>query len=240
MGNGNWPLQADDVIGLPLDELALLVLRDAAAQGTWNWRNWLLSARRNYPQRPDALQALAEAWSWLHTHGLISWSFNQDSDAAFSISRHGHQVLETGLTWLRAVERLDVDLVPALERNARPQFLRGDFETAAFVAMKEVEVRVRAQAGLSDSLLGTKLMQAAFKPGPPAGPLSQPDVDPGESVAVMELFKGAIGLFKNPSSHRRVDFSDPTEAAEVVLLADLLLRLLSKIEAIPADRGDQW
>lgn len=47
----------------------------------------------------------------------------------------------------------------------------------------------------------------------------------------MEFFKGAIGLFKNPSSHRKVDFSDPTEAAEVVLLADLVLRLLDKIEA---------
>jgi hypothetical protein len=45
----------------------------------------------------------------------------------------------------------------------------------------------------------------------------------------MELFKGAIGLFKNPSSHRRVDFTNATEAVEVVLLADLLLRLLQKI-----------
>jgi hypothetical protein len=42
-------------------------------------------------------------------------------------------------------------------------------------------------------------------------------------------FKGAVGLFKNPSSHRRVTFDDPAEAAEIVLLADLLLRLLDKI-----------
>jgi hypothetical protein len=55
-------------------------------------------------------------------------------------------------------------------------------------------------------------------------------------VALMDLFKGAIGLFKNPSSHRRVDFSDATEAAEIVLLADLLLRLLDKIE--PAGTSD--
>lgn len=54
------------------------------------------------------------------------------------------------------------------------------------------------------------------------------DLDGGESVAQMDLFKGAIGLFKNPSSHRRVDYSDATEAVETVLLADLLLRLLRK------------
>lgn len=46
----------------------------------------------------------------------------------------------------------------------------------------------------------------------------------------MEMFAGAIGLFKNPPSHRRVDYSDPTEAAEVVLLADLLLRILNRLD----------
>lgn len=42
---------------------------------------------------------------------------------------------------------------------------------------------------------------------------------------------GKVGLFKNPASHRRVDYSDPTEAAEFVLLAYLLMRLLNKIES---------
>jgi hypothetical protein len=42
----------------------------------------------------------------------------------------------------------------------------------------------------------------------------------------MALFWGAIGVFKNPSSHRHVEYEDPTAASEVVLLADLLLRLL--------------
>jgi uncharacterized protein Ymh len=48
----------------------------------------------------------------------------------------------------------------------------------------------------------------------------------------MSLFAGAIGLFKNPASHRRVDFADATEATEVVLLADLLMRLLSKLDPV--------
>ena len=46
----------------------------------------------------------------------------------------------------------------------------------------------------------------------------------------MALFWGAIGVFKNPSSHGQVDYKDPTQAAEVVLLADLLLRLLDEVE----------
>jgi hypothetical protein len=45
----------------------------------------------------------------------------------------------------------------------------------------------------------------------------------------MALFRGSIGMFKNPSSHRAVDYSDPTFAAEVVLLADLLLRILDRV-----------
>jgi hypothetical protein len=47
----------------------------------------------------------------------------------------------------------------------------------------------------------------------------------------MNLFAGAIRLFKNPASHCRVDFEDPTEAVEVVLLADLLMTLLEKLAA---------
>jgi uncharacterized protein (TIGR02391 family) len=233
--NRAWTLEADEVVALPLDELALMVLRDAYDSEEWNWGNWLLGAQRAYPKRSDVLQALSEAWGWLQSRVLITWNPGQSSDKSFVISRKGHELLRQGLPWLRSVERLDVELMPTLEYTARPQFLRGDFETAAFVAMKEVEVQVRTRAGLANSLIGTKLMQEAFKP---QGPLWRAELDPGESVALMELFKGAIGLFKNPSSHRRVDFSDPTEAAEIVLLADLLLRLLNKIEEPQPDSQD--
>ncbi|MFF5990704.1 MULTISPECIES: TIGR02391 family protein [Prauserella] len=235
-----WDLHADVVMSLPLDDLALRVLKDAHNSKEWNWQNWLNSARQHaYPGNRSALRALSEAWAWLLNRGLVIWDPEQSSPAAFVISRQGHEALERGLPWLRAVQRLDLQLVPELEAKARPQFLRGDFEAAAFMAMKEVEIRVRALSELSDSLVGTKLMQAAFRLPPKddvdraseAGPLWRPDIDPGESVALMDLFKGAIGLFKNPASHRRVDYTDSTEAAEILLLADLLMRLLDKIGA---------
>jgi hypothetical protein len=46
----------------------------------------------------------------------------------------------------------------------------------------------------------------------------------------MDLFARAIGTFKNPVSHRQVDYADATEASEVVLLADLLHRVLDRVE----------
>lgn len=232
-----WELTAEEILALPLDELALHVLKDACDKNTWHWKNWLINAKVRLPDQPDALRALSEAWGWLINRGLVAGDPDQNSSEAIFISRRGRELLARGTRWLRAVERLDVELTPELEFTARPQFLRGDFEAAAFIATKEVEVAVRAAAGLSDSWIGIKLMQEAFKPPKDpsnlnaAGPLWTVGSDPGEAVATMELFKGAIGLFKNPASHRRVDLTDPTEAAEIVLLADLLLRLLKKITA---------
>lgn len=227
MNSQAWTLSPGEVLALPLDELALRVLQDAKANDEWNWGNWLLSANRGYPRRPDVLGALSEAWGWLQAHGLIAWNPGQSTQQSFVISRRGEQLLASGLTWLRAVQRLDIEMLPVLEQKVRPQFMRGDFEIAAFAAMREVEVQVRHRSGFGNDQYGVRLMQLAFAADPP-GPLSRSDVEKSERVATMELFKGAIGVFKNPPSHRQVDFDDPTEAAEIILLADLLLRLLAK------------
>lgn len=232
----SWDLTAEEVKALPIDDLALRVLKDARETNEWNWYNWLNAKRiHHYQSDREALNTLSEAWGWLLNRGLIVQNGLEHSYAAVFVSRQGHLLLERGLPWIRAVERLNLQMVPALEAKARPQFLRGDFEAAVFMAMKEVEVRVRSLAGFPNSLVGVPLMQEAFRPaknpsGTP-GPLWRGEGDAGEAVAIMELFKGAIGSFKNPSSHRRVDFEDATEAAEVVLLADLLLRLLDRLEA---------
>jgi hypothetical protein len=49
---------------------------------------------------------------------------------------------------------------------------RAKYDTAVFEAMKAVEVAVRDAGELPDSLLGVKLMRAAFAPSPNAGPLT--------------------------------------------------------------------
>ena len=136
MGYGGFVLEPHEVVALPLDELALRVLADVVALNEWNWRNWMRGAEQGgFCQETEALQALGEAWNWLVSRGLIMlYNPGQSSESAITVTRRGREALKNGLPWLQAVVRLDIDLVPALEQKARPQFLRGDFETAAFLA----------------------------------------------------------------------------------------------------------
>lgn len=224
-----WSRAADETVALPVDALAVLVLCDYKSTDGWNWQNWMRESESFGTARdPRVGGALSEAWGWLMSHGLVVRDPSQSSADAYRVSRLGEEVLEYGVVKLLAAERLGVSLHPRIAQRVHQQFLLGEFELAVLAALREVEVRVRDLADASESLLGTKLMQQAFSVDAP-GPLTDVGADRGEQVAAMELFKGAIGLFKNPVSHRPVDYDDPTMASEIVLLADLLLRLLDRI-----------
>jgi uncharacterized protein (TIGR02391 family) len=212
---------------LPIDRLALLVLKHCEDGGEWNSHNFLNNLQRSGVGKP-ALFCLSEALNWLITQGLVARDKPGQSTSAQSmfVTRAGKRVLADGIGGVVAAARLNVALHERLAK-VRTQFLMGEYELAAFAAMREVEIRVRELARADSSLLGVKLMRWAFKPE--GGTLSNPNLDPGEQVGIMELFAGAIGTFKNPSSHRQVDYEDPTEASEVVMLADLLMRILDRL-----------
>jgi uncharacterized protein (TIGR02391 family) len=229
MAEGQLGLEAQTILDLPIESLALAVLQNYSESEAWNRQNWLLAAQRDLGDGPH-LDALAEAWSWLESRALVAPHPRQGSPDARIITRAGRRAIEqNSLEEIQAAERIALDLHPRLQGKIRPIFLLGDYETAAFKAMKEVEIRVRELAGLPNDLIGVALMRTAFHPK--TGKLTDPSHDPGEKQARADFFAGAIGSFKNPTSHRPVEYADPVEASEVVLLADLLMRILDSVEA---------
>lgn len=229
-------LEYDDVRNLPLPDLSLLLLRSLRAEPSFNSLVNGFKNRGGYgtPQPSDIgamLSRLSDAWSWLQSHALIGFSTQNPQGTLYRVTTAGVEIANdpNAIAKVWAAERLAGDLHPALS-SARSNFALGDYETASFAAMKAVEVEVRRVAGLPNEDLGTKLMRKAFKPGEGVLYDPDPDAEGGEQHATADLFAGAIGAYKNPASHRTVRFDDPVEAAEVIQLADLLLRIVQRAE----------
>jgi uncharacterized protein (TIGR02391 family) len=117
----------------------------------------------------------------------------------------------------------------------RPLFLRGDYDTAVFRAFKEVETRVRTVSGLSAEQIGVRLMRLAFDPED--GRLTDMSQVLAEREAVGHFFAGAIGLFKNPSSHRNVSYGSE-EAATLIRLADYMLLWIAAQDTLNQARSE--
>lgn len=179
---------------------------------------------------------ISQAFDWLYVEGLTTrlWDPGENgrNDEWFNVTPQGRRFLARGdhaLDAHRAEQLLGFDLHESIDGRVRRQFLLGETEAAVMIAMKEVEIRMRDAGELPAELVAVKLATAAFKPG--EGPLHDPAAEGGEQEAAMSLFRGAMGIFRNPVAHRRVDYDDPVEAVEVILFADLLLRMIDRASA---------
>jgi uncharacterized protein (TIGR02391 family) len=229
------PVPTQQIRELSTPDLALQLLSSLSGGATINANNSMLGAEQAFefnhePDGPFLLERLSDAWAWLESHGLIGPDPKNTTSSWQRVTSAGRELAKDpdALTKLWAGDRLAGSLAPMLEEKVRPIFNLGDYETACFAAMKAVEVEVRRASGLDSAVIGVDLMRQAFKPD--GGPLADMQAHSGERVAIMELFAGSIGAFKNPSSHRTVHFDDAVEAVEVVQTADLLLRLLKRAE----------
>lgn len=260
VGAVTWSLKLVDIEELPVPTVALAVLAwlppDRAFVREWAIKDLIAEAQRLGPARARiafggdvAVTALAAAWGHLVAEGLlVAWPRyepsqpNETRGDVYRVTALGREMRREGERAgpaLAARRRIGVELHPTLARRLRTEIAAGAFETATFNALRAVEARVRqlcAAAGDPPKrrLIGRALMQHALRPG---GPLADPDADEGEQVGTMELFAGTFGSVRNLLAHTDVEWPDPVEAAEYVLLADLLMRLVDRAEQRLVDAG---
>ena len=179
--------------------------------------------------QPQVSRRMREAWHSAVMKGYLMHNPDQPNADLFVITSAGEDLIKRfkqGAIPSETVTRMlpREALHPKISDKPWRDFMRGEFDAAAFQAMKAVEVSVREAGSFGNNLVGVALMRQAFALD--TGPLTDTSVERGEQSARMDLFAGAIGSYKNPHSHRDVDLSDPMEAAEIILLANHLLRIV--------------
>lgn len=102
---------------------------------------------------------------------------------------------------------------------ARP----GKADTAVREACVVLEDRLRRAAGLAKEVIGVDLVDKCLNPKD--GKLVLSEVA-AEQHGIHQLYRGTIGFFKNPTSHRIIQEYDVTRARQVVGLIDTLLAVL--------------
>ena len=230
---------AEDLLDLEPEELAGILLEHLVSLGenssSLQLYNFLLPGQSpavDYPQdfRHQINEALAEVWVYLEREGLIAPRPGSNNGFMFVTRRGVKLANRQGLDSYRHASLFPKHVIhPAIAQKVYPAFLRGEYDTAIFQAFREVEVAVRDAGGYSQADVGVSLMRAAFNV--PSGPLTDKTLVPAEQQAMSDLFAGAIGLFKNPASHRSQGGIQPTEAVERIMFASQLLRIVDERKA---------
>jgi uncharacterized protein (TIGR02391 family) len=241
---------AEDLLALEVEQVAGVLLAhlrsfgDNSGNGVvsrgsisgYNFFNAFAQGSEYPTRRADVGQALMEAWNWLEREGLLVRDAYQPSSPWFFLSRRAQRLTsrEDFAAYRRAGLLPKDQLHNLIATKVYPTFLRGDYDTAVFQALREVEVAVREAGGFPADLVGTKLMREAFRPVDPErpavapGPLTGRILPIAEQKGMADLFAGSIALFKNPPSHRIVK-PEPIEAAEVIVSASHLLRMIDRL-----------
>jgi len=175
---------------------------------------------------PKIERAVGEALNWMFSAGLVARVPDASTNHLVFVTRRGRQIeTQEDFSNFRKASLLSPNLLhPKIAEKAWPTFIRGKHDTAVFEAFKRGEISVRAAAHYDNRSIGVDLMRNAFHPE--RGPLTDMTLPIAEREALSALFAGAIGSYKNSTSHRTVTISDASEAGEMLILASHLLRIV--------------
>jgi len=179
----------------------------------------------NIEMTQEEIQLTYEAIQELKNSGVIVQDSTQYSDVFQVLTAKGKEIVEKqqdpAVHGLRLEEVVnDVDLL----FRCLDAFNNGRYEEAIFSSYKLVEETVRCKAGLSPADIGVDLMSKALNPNTGKLTISSCKL-PAEQEGVHSLFRGAIAFFKNPSSHRTVNYEDRLIAIKIIAFAELLLNI---------------
>jgi len=223
---------ADSVLALEPEELAGVGL-ELIMSGSPNGSSRLHPTSFTHPdtlgpfqehKRSQVEYAMAEGWNWLVREGLIAPKPG-DTFGWHFVTRRGMQLKNRAgvAAYTNSVQLPRAILHAELVKSCWPAFMRGEYDTAVFQAFRELEVAIRAAGGFSADDFGVALAQKAF--GEKGGPLADMDAPPGERVALLQMMAGALGSYKNPHSHRRVQLST-VDATEMIVMASHLMKIV--------------
>lgn len=217
-------LEPEELAGVLLEYLNSLTPSEEGQLRTYHFS---LDAAGEYPksQRENLSEALMEVWVWLEREGLLVPRAGIESEWVF-ISRRGRK-----LTTRKKVDHYRKEnllpcqrLHPRIAGRVWASFLRGDYDTAVFQSFKGIEVLMPEARHFAGDAVGVDLMRRAFGP---KGSLTDRSALNAEREALANLFAGALGTYKNPTSHRNVTI-ESSEAVEMIILASHLLYIVDQ------------
>jgi uncharacterized protein (TIGR02391 family) len=191
-----------------------------------NPANGYIAANPNAARFKEAIiEHLLAAYQWLLKEGLLLPLPSNTAGWAF-VGGRGHEAVSKDVydRYRRAALLPQSILHSSISATALSAFLRDEYDIAVFASYRAVEDTVRRVCGFPNQLVGSALMRKAFDVN--TGPLRDGAAVASEQQAASDVFAGAMGFFKNPTSHRLNAFDSAEQTVSLVLFANYLINFV--------------